>query len=88
MDLSYRRLASGIEVDFVGGDLAAAIEVKGTEQAGSPHVAGLQAIREDHPRVGRRILVCLERRRRVREDGIEVLPVREFLARLWADALF
>ena len=88
MDLSYWRLASGVEVDFVVGGLTAAIEVKATERAAGPHFAGLQALREDHPRVGRRVLVCLEPRRRVREDGIEVLPVVDFLRRLWTDELF
>ena len=88
MDLSYWRLASGVEVDFVVGGLTAAIEVKATERAAGPHFAGLQALREDHPRVGRRVLVCLEPRRRVREDGIEVLPVIDFLHRLWTDELF
>jgi len=38
--------------------------------------------------VGRRIFACLEPRRRVREDEIEVLPIREFLAKLWEDEPF
>jgi len=88
MDLSYWRLASGLEVDFVVGDMIAAVEVKATERVGGRQLSGLQAIREDHPGVGRRILVCLEPRRRLREDGIEILPVREFLEKLWADELF
>lgn len=88
MDLSYWRLASGLEVDFVVGDMIAAVEVKATERAGGRQLSGLQAIREDHPGVGRRILVCLEPRRRLREDGIEILPVRQFLENLWADELF
>ncbi|MEW6278970.1 MAG: hypothetical protein AB1758_10130 [Candidatus Eremiobacterota bacterium] len=35
----------------------------------------------------RRVLVCLERHPRRTEDGIEVLPVADFLARLWGDEL-
>ena len=88
MPLAYWRLASGIEVDFVVGDMVAAIEVKATEQAGGRHFSGLQAIKEDHPELGRRIFVCMEPRRRVREDGIEVLPVTEFLRLLSAGELF
>ena len=88
MGLSYWRLTSGIEVDFVVGEMALALEVKATQRAGGRHFSGLQAIREDQPGVGRRILVCLEARRRLRSDGIEVMPVQEFLARLWADELF
>ncbi len=87
MELSFWRLASGVEVDFVLGDMEAAVEVKATERAGSQHGSGLRALLEDQPGVGRRILVCLEPRRRIREDGIEVLPVREFLERLWSDEI-
>jgi len=88
MDLSYWRPASGVEVDFVVGEMAVALEVKATQRAGGRHFSGLQAIQEDHPGVGRRILVCLEARRRLRNDGIEVIPVQECLTRLWADDLF
>lgn len=83
-DLSYWRLASGIEVDFVIGDMDVAIEVKSTSRAARQHLAGLEAIAEDHPGVGRRILACLEDRRRVTADGIEILPIRQFLRALWA----
>ena len=88
MDISYWRLASGVEVDFVVGDMVAAIEIKATQRLGGNHFSGLKAIRDDHPGVGHRILVCLEPRRRLREDGIEILPVREFLEKLWDDELF
>jgi uncharacterized protein len=88
MDLSYWRLASGLEVDFVLGDMVVGIEVKATERVGGRQLSGLQALKEDHPGVERRILVCLEPRRRLREDGIEILPVREFLEKLWSDELF
>lgn len=82
-DLSYWRLASGIEVDFVVGNADVAIEVKSTSRVGTHHLTGLQAIREDHARVRRRILVSLETRRRVTKDGIEILPVVQFLNDLW-----
>jgi uncharacterized protein len=86
-DLHYWRLASGIEVDFVTSDLAAAIEVKATRHAGDHHLGGLRAIAVDQPGIGRRLLVCLEPRRRVTADGIEVLPVQAFLRRLWQGEL-
>lgn len=82
-DLSYWRLASGIEVDFVVGNADVAIEVKSTSRVGTHHLTGLEAIREDHARVRRRILVSLETRRRVTKDGIEILPVVQFLNDLW-----
>lgn len=83
-ELRYWRLASGIEVDFILGAMEVAVEVKSTVKAGSHHLTGLREIREDHTRVGRRILVCQEPRRRVTSDGIEILPVERFLERLWS----
>lgn len=82
-ELRYWRLASGIEVDFIVGAMELAIEVKSTTKVGTAHLAGLRALKEDHPRVGRRILVCQEPRRRVTSDGIEILPVERFLHLLW-----
>lgn len=87
-ELHYWRLASGIEVDFILGAMDLAIEVKSTTKAGPAHLAGLRTLREDHPRVGKRLLVCQESRRRVTPDGIEVLPVKEFLDQLWAGRVF
>ena len=86
-ELSYWRLASGIEVDFVVGDLELAVEVKSAERIADHHLTGLRAIKVDHRTVGRRILVCREPKRRVTADGIEILPVRTFLERLWNDEL-
>lgn len=87
-ELRYWRLASGIEVDFILGAMDVAVEVRSTTKAGPAHLAGLRALREDHPRVGKRLLVCQESRRRVTPDGIEVLPVKEFLDQLWAGRVF
>lgn len=86
-DLSYWRLASGLEVDFVIGPADVAIEVKSTTRASTQHVPGLIAIREDHPHVRRRLLVCLEPRRRVTVDGIEIVPAMQFLRALWNDEI-
>ena len=82
-ELSYWRLASGIEVDFVLGDMKVAIEAKSSERITQDHLKGLRALAEDHPKVGRRIVVCRERRARKTQDGIEVLPVADFVKRLW-----
>ena len=71
-------------MDFILGDMEAAIEVKATERVRSQHLNGLEQIKIDHPSVGPRILVCLEERPRMLDSGILVLPVLEFLRRLWA----
>ncbi len=86
-ELSYWRLASGIEVDFVIDQVRIAIEVKASANITGDHLKGLRAIREDHPRVQRRIVVCLEPRRRKLDDGIEILPVSAFLDELQSGGL-
>jgi predicted AAA+ superfamily ATPase len=86
-DLSYWRLPSGIEVDFVVGDMACAIEAKGSARVTSDHLRGLREVVRDHRKVERRILVCMEPRARRTEDGIDILPAAEFARRLWAGAL-
>jgi predicted AAA+ superfamily ATPase len=82
VDLSYFRTSSGAEVDFILGDMTAAIECKGSAKVHGPDLAGLRVLHEDQ-RAKRRIVVCLEREPRRTDEGIEILPWREFLDRLW-----
>jgi predicted AAA+ superfamily ATPase len=82
--LSYWRLAGGVEVDFVVNDVELAIEAKASSRITSDHLKGLRQIVRDHPRVGRRIVVCLEPKARRADDGIEILPAIEFARALWA----
>jgi predicted AAA+ superfamily ATPase len=86
-DLSYWRLPSGIEVDFIVGDMACAIEAKGSQRVTQDHLRGLREVALDHPRLKRRVLVCMEDRARRTEDGIDILPARAFARRLWAGEL-
>jgi predicted AAA+ superfamily ATPase len=86
--LSYWRLASGIEVDFIINDMQLAIEAKATARITADHVKGLRQLVQDHPQVGQRIVVCLERKSRRTEDGILILPATEFCAHLEAGELF
>jgi len=85
--LTYWRLASGIEVDFVVDDLRVAIEAKATIKVTSDHLKGLRALAQDHPRVGERYVVCLEPRARRTDDGIWILPFAEFPRQLDAGAI-
>lgn len=82
-DLAYWRLAGGTEVDFVLGDMALAIEAKASEKIVARHLKGLRSLAQEHPNVGRRVVVCLEPRPRRTEEGIDVLPAEEFVHRLW-----
>jgi predicted AAA+ superfamily ATPase len=86
--LSYWRLASGIEVDFIVGDMQVAIEAKASAKVSSDHLKGLRNLIQDHPRVQQRIVVCLEARARQTDDGIHVLPVATFVKRLSAGEVF
>lgn len=86
-DLAYWRLVSGIEVDFIVGDMQAAIEVKSSERITDTHLKGLRSLTGDHPKVGRKLVVCREPRARRTDDGIEILPASTFVRRLWAGEL-
>jgi uncharacterized protein len=84
VSLSYWRLASGIEVDFVIDDFRVAIEAKATDKVTSEHLKGLRQLVLDHRNTGQRVVVCLESKRRKTEDGILVLPVKAFVEDLGA----
>lgn len=80
--IAFWRTSSGFEVDFVLGDGRVAVEVKSTDSPTSDHLKGLRAHREElRPRHS--FLVCRCPRPRKTEDGIEILPWRIFLERLW-----
>ena len=80
--LSYWRLASGIEVDFIVGDMELAVEAKATARVTSDHLKGLRHLARDH-RVQRRIVVSLEAKPYRTDDWIEVIPAARFAASLW-----
>ena len=86
-ELAYWRLASGAEVDFVLGDMRLAVEAKASAKITPRHLKGLRSLAKDNPHVARRVVVCLEPRARRTEDGIDLLPVAEFVRRLWRDQL-
>ena len=67
--------------------MRAAVEAKAVARIGNRHLKGLRALGKDHPEVGRRIVVCLEPRPLRTDDGIEILPVADFLDQLWSGAL-
>ena len=81
-ELAHWRLPSGIEVDFVLGDMVLAVEAKASATVGRHHLRGLRSLALEHA-PGRRVVVCLEPRPRRTPDGIEVLPAATFVRRLW-----
>ena len=78
----FWRTKNGHEVDFVLGEAEVAVEVKGTSRLDSADFRPLRAFGEDN-RPRQAIVVCNEPVPRVHE-GIDVLPWRDFLGRLWA----
>lgn len=64
-----------------------AIDAKATSRVGNRAMRGLRGLRDDHPEVGRRVVVSLEPLRRRTDDGIEIVPWREFTGERWAGAL-
>lgn len=83
--IAYWRTRTGYEVDFViDGEVA--IEAKTTRNATKSDLKSLAAIANEAT-FRHRILVCGEPRARVAE-GIEILPWRDFIDRLWSEELF
>ena len=86
-DLSYWRLPSGIEVDFIVGDMRVAVEAKATTTVTRRHLRGLRTLAEEHPELHARVVVCLEDRPRRTHDGIDILPASHFTRRIWQGEL-
>lgn len=84
--LSFWRTSSGFEVDLVVGDMQLVVEAKSTCDVRHDDLRGLRALREEQT-VGRAIVVHRGDAARRTEDGIEILPWREFCARLWGGQL-
>jgi predicted AAA+ superfamily ATPase len=80
---------SSLEVDFLlrHGDDLVALEVRAGQKVFERDLKGLRAIAE-LPGLRRRAVVCRGSRRQKTADGIELLPVRAFLAELEAGTLF
>jgi len=82
LEITFWRTSSGLEVDFILDAMKVAVEVKAKRRISSRDVAPLRALAEEQP-VERLIVVSLEDEARTLADGIEVLPWRRFLDRLW-----
>ena len=79
-ELSYWRSTTGLEVDFILGDMAA-IEVKASATISARDLNALSLLREEK-KLKHYLVVCSEKNPR-RVDGIHILPWRIFLEKLW-----
>jgi hypothetical protein len=86
LELRYWRTSTGLEVDFVLGDMVVAVETKGSRRVHEGDLKGIKALHEEH-RLRRAVIVCLEDEPRKISPGIEVLPWRRFLEDLWSGGL-
>lgn len=79
--ITYWRTSSGFEVDFVLGEHEVALEVKGVPEVQPHHLKGLKAFSDDY-KVKKSIIVSLDQKPRA-TNGINILPVKDFLEKLW-----
>lgn len=86
LPITYWRTAAGHEVDFILGDKEVALEIKGASRVHEGDLRNLSAVLEDGP-VKRRIIVSLEKEPRRMARGIEALPWRTFIERLWSGGI-
>jgi predicted AAA+ superfamily ATPase len=83
--LTYLRLSTGLEVNFILGHMACAIEAKASQKIHNDHLKGLRELRDDYPEVQQRIVVSLEVISRRTNNGIEILTVADVIRQLWDD---
>jgi len=84
-ELTYWRSRSQFEVDFVVGDQLG-VEVKSKARVSPRDYKGLLALGEE-VKLKRKLVVCGEKQRRRADDGVEILPPRDFFRELWAGNL-
>lgn len=82
LQLHYWRTSTGIEVDFILGDMEVAVEIKASKRINNTHCKGLRALAESHP-LQRLILVSFEEEPRKLNGNIECLYWKDFLKQLW-----
>ena len=83
MELAYWRSTSDFEVDFILNDRTA-IEVKAKRHVSDRDLRGLRALQEE--RLLKHYIVVSQEASPRRVDGIDILPWRDFLDRLWDGA--
>lgn len=83
--ITFWRTQSGQEVDFIISDRVA-IEVKSTSLVGSNDTKGLKELNDEAPLI-RRIIVSHDLEERLL-GGIEIMPYRVFISKLWNGEIF
>lgn len=86
LPILFWRTSTGMEVDFILGEMEIAIEVKSSKRVDTAHAKGLRALAEGH-NLKRKIIVSLEKEPKKIAGDIECLFWRDFLEQLWAGSV-
>ena len=86
--MSYWRLTTGVEVDFIVGAMKVGIEAKASSNIHVDHLKGLRELKTDYPDIKKRVVISMENHSRITEDGIEILSHHDFVRSLWDGSLF
>ncbi len=86
LPLHYWRTSSGLEIDFILGEMECAIEIKTSSRIDHHAAKVLKNLHEDYT-TKRSIIVSFESEPRKLNKNIECLPWKLFLEMLWADQL-
>ncbi len=78
-NLSYWGLSTGVEVDFIVGDMELAIEAKAVSKVGPHHLKNLRELKKEHPALKKSVLLCLGAEARATDDGIHILPFSQLM---------
>lgn len=82
LDIYFWRTSNQKEVDFILGEKEVAIEIKAKQKIQNSDLKGLKALLEDGP-LKHSLVVSLENEPRFLENGIQILPWKLFLEKLW-----
>lgn len=82
LSLHYWRTTTGLEVDFILGDMEVAIEVKSSRRVHETDIKGLNALNDSHT-AKRLLLISFEDEPKVLMGKIECLPWEIFIKMLW-----
>jgi len=86
IDIRYWRTSTGMEVDFILGEMDVALEIKGSRRVHEGDLKGLTALLTEH-KVKHPLLISLEREPRKMGAKVRALPWEIFLRELWSGAL-
>lgn len=86
LPLHYWRTSTGLEVDFILGEMEVGLEIKTTKRVDNAHTKGLRALNQSHS-LKRSILVSFEKEPKKLNGNIECIYWEDFLKQLWSGSI-